>query len=127
MLKAAYCKVLCEILLKLFVKVRLGHDTIMEKYEGPLEGPQKPLDRWLEEVANTVWGGYCQLQIPWKPALAALSIRGTVTGHRLGALEVGGGYLTPFQRIPAPRTSVFTLSFLNRPACERRRGPCFGP
>ena len=34
------------------------------------------------------WGGYCRLQMPWKPALA---VRGTVSGHMLGALEGGGG------------------------------------
>ena len=60
---------------------------------GALEGkgPQRPqrrrLDRRLEEVAKAVRGGYCRLQMPLRLALA---VKGTVAGHRLGALE--GGY-----------------------------------
>ena len=45
------------------------------------------LGRRLEEVAQVVGGGYW-LQTPLKPALA---VRGTLAGHRLGALERGGG------------------------------------
>ena len=56
--------------------------------KGPQRRPQKRLDRRLEEVAKAVRGGYCRLQMPLKPALA---VRGTVPGHRLGALERGGG------------------------------------
>ena len=57
-------------------------------FEG--QGPQRRLDRRLEEVAKAVGGGYCRLQTPLSLALAA---RGTVAGHRLGALEGrrGGG------------------------------------
>ena len=44
------------------------------------------------------WGGYCRLPVPLK---LALSVRGTVAGHRLGALG-GGGRLPLFQCIPAP-------------------------
>ena len=33
-------------------------------------------------------GGYCRLQMPLR---LALGVRGTVAGHRLGALEGGGG------------------------------------
>ena len=60
--------------------------------KGPQRRPQKPLDRRLEEVAKAVGGGYCRLQMPLR---LALGIRGTVAGHRLGALEEGGGYLPP--------------------------------
>ena len=52
---------------------------------------QRRLGRQLEEVAKAVGGGYCQLQMPLK---LALGVRGTVAGHRLGALEGGGG-VTP--------------------------------
>ena len=53
---------------------------------------------WLEEVSKAVRSGYCQLQMPLRLALA---VRGTVAGHRLGALK-GGRYLTPFQCTPPP-------------------------
>ena len=45
----------------------------------------------VEGVAKAVGGGYCRLQMPWRPALG---VRGTVAGHRLGALE-GGGRVPP--------------------------------
>ena len=41
-------------------------------------------------------GGYCRLQTPLRPALG---VRGTVAGHRLGALE-GMGYPPPFPMHP---------------------------
>ena len=64
----------------------------------PQRRPQRRLDRRLEEVAKAVGGGYCRLQMPLK---LALGVRETVAGHRLGALEGGGGYLPPsFQCIP---------------------------
>ena len=44
----------------------------------------------MEEVAKAVGGGYCRLQMPLR---LALGVRETVAGHRLGALEGGGGYL----------------------------------
>ena len=56
--------------------------------QGPHGRPQKRLDRWLKEVAEAVGGGYCWLQMPLTLALA---VRGIVAGHRLGALEEGGG------------------------------------
>ena len=56
--------------------------------KAPRRQPQKRLDRRLEEVAQAVRGGYCRLQMPLKPARA---VRGTVAGHRLGALGGGGG------------------------------------
>ena len=58
----------------------------------PQRGPQRRLDRRLEAVAKAVGGGYCRLQMPLKPALA---VRGTVAGHKLGALEEGGGTSRP--------------------------------
>ena len=45
---------------------------------------QEPLDGRLEEVAEAVGGGYCRLQTPLR---LAIGVRGTVAGHRLGALE----------------------------------------
>ena len=57
--------------------------------EGPQRRPQEQLGRRMEGVAKAVGGGYCRLQMPLTLALA---VRGTVAGHRLGALEGGGGY-----------------------------------
>ena len=57
---------------------------------GPQRRPQKWLDGRLEEVAKAVGGGYCRLRMPLRLAFA---VRGTVAGHRLGALERGGGPL----------------------------------
>ena len=51
--------------------------------KGPHRRPQRRLDRRLEEVAKAVGSGYCRLQMLLKLALA---VRGTVAGHRLGAL-----------------------------------------
>ena len=34
------------------------------------------------------------------PLKLALGVRGTAAGHRLGAVEGGGDYLSPFQCIP---------------------------
>ena len=44
-------------------------------------------------------GGYCRLQMPLN---LALGVRETMAWHRLGGLEGWGGYLPPFQCIPAP-------------------------
>ena len=66
----------------------MGRDAL--EGNGPLSRPQGRLDRRLEEVAEAVGGGYCQLQTPLKLALA---VRETVAGHRLGAPERGGGGL----------------------------------
>ena len=68
-----------------------------------LAEPKPPrLGRRLEEDPEAFGGGYCRLQMPLKPALV---VRETVAGHRLGALEFGGGgggwYLPAFQCIPA--------------------------
>ena len=67
-----------------------GRDAL--EGEGHQRRPQRRLDRRLEEVAKAVGGGYCRLQMPLK---LALGVRGTVAGHRLGALE-RGGCLPPF-------------------------------
>ena len=54
--------------------------------------PQPPPPPPQLLTAKAVAGGYCRLQMP----------RGTGAGHRLGALQRGGGYLAaPFQCIPA--------------------------
>ena len=58
--------------------------------------------RRLEEVAKAVGGGYCRLQMPLKLAFA---VRGTVAGHRLGALEEGGWAPPPLPMHPCPRPS----------------------
>ena len=50
----------------------------------PRRRPRRRLGRRLEEVAEAVGGGYCRLQMPLRPAL---SVRETVAGRRLGALE----------------------------------------
>ena len=50
------------------------------------KGPQRRLDRRLEEVAQAVGGGYCRLRMP-----LALGVRGTVAGHGLA----GGADLPP--------------------------------
>ena len=60
--------------------------------KAPQRKPQKLLDKRLEEVAKAVAGGYCLLQMPLK---LALGVRGTVAGHRLGALEGWGGDTSP--------------------------------
>ena len=71
-----------------------ARDTLEGKV--PRRQSQKRLGRRLEEVAKAVGGGYCRLQMPLRPALG---VRGTVAGHRLGALEGGrlaqglGGWL----------------------------------
>ena len=61
------------------------------------EGPQRRPQRRLEEVAKSVGGGYCRLQMPLR---LALGVRGTAAGHRLGALE--GGVPHPLPMHPWP-------------------------
>ena len=67
------------------------------EWKGPQGWPQKPLGRRLEEVAKAVGGGYCRLQMPLSLAYA---VRETVAGHRLGALEEGGGVPPPLPMHP---------------------------
>ena len=79
--------------------VGVGRDALEGK--GPQRRPRRWLDRGSEEVAKAVGGGYCRLQMLLKPALG---VRETVAGHRLGALEGGGGTSPPFQCIPGRGT-----------------------
>ena len=74
--------------------------------KGPQRRPQRWLDWRLEEVAKAVGGGYCQLQMPLKLALA---IRETVDGRRLGALEGEGG--GGFQCIPGVHVATIKKRF----------------
>ena len=67
-----------------------GRDALKRK--GPQRRPQQRLGSRLEEVAKAVGGGYCRLQMPLK---LALGVRGTVAGHRPGALEGGGATSVP--------------------------------
>ena len=60
--------------------------------KGPRRRPQRRVGRRLEEVAKAVGGGYCRLQMPLK---LALGVGEAAAGHRLGAVEVGGGGLPP--------------------------------
>ena len=74
-----------------------------EALEGkaPQRQPRRRVGRRLEGVAQAVGGGYCRLQMPLKPALG---VRGTVAGHRPGALEGGGrGGAPPLPAHPCPR------------------------
>ena len=56
-------------------------------WSGGRGSPPSNMDSW--EVAKAVWGGYCRLQMPLRLAL------GVWAGHRLGALEGGGGGSPP--------------------------------
>ena len=67
--------------------------------DGPQRRPQKRLDRRLEEVAKAVGGGYCRLQMPLS---LAFGVTETAAGHRLGALEGGGGTCPPPSNTPLP-------------------------
>ena len=67
---------------------RGGGGGSSEPEAAPRRRPQRRLGRRLEEVAKAVGGGYCRLRMP---LMLALGVRGTVAGHRLGALEGGGG------------------------------------
>ena len=84
-----------------------GRDALEGK--GPWRQPRERSDRWLEEVAEAVGGGYCRLQMPLKLAPA---VRETVAGHRLGALDGGG---TP----PSPSCNT---SLQISAGCSARRG-----
>ena len=65
--------------------------------KGPQRVPQKRFDGRLEEVAKAVWAGYCRLQMPLR---LPLGVRETVAGHRLGALDGGGGVAPPIPMHP---------------------------
>ena len=80
--------------------------------KGPRRRPPRRLGRRLEEVAKAAAGGYCRLQMPVK---LALGVRGTVAGHRLGALE--GVPPPPFPMHPLACSFLVCLSanfFLSR-------------
>ena len=63
-----------------------GRDAL--KGKGPQRRVQRRLDKWLEEVAKAVGGGYCRLQMPLR---LAFGVRGTVAGHRVWGGCPGGG------------------------------------
>ena len=79
-----------------------GRDAFEGK--GPQRRPQKPLD-------GRVGGGYCRLQMRLSLALA---IRETVAGHRVGALDGGGGVYQHAER------------WSNWASCKRKRGETWG-
>ena len=85
------------------------------EWTAPPRPPRRRPDRRLEEVAKAVGGGYRRLQTPLK---LALSVRGTVAGHRLGARERGGGGTPP----PPP---AFQCIFARPHKCVP--APCLGP
>ena len=76
--------------------------------DGAQRRPQRRLDRRLKEVAKAFGGGYFRLQMR---LTLALTVRGTVAEHNLGALEgyppasLGGwGSRTETAPPPTPRT-----------------------
>ena len=94
--------------------------------EGASEAAQEPLDRRLAEVAKAVGGGYRRLQISLSLALA---VRGTVAGHRLGALAGGwgGGGARPLRMHPfggggAKRTGSRALDGPHTVTAQRLKG-----
>ena len=84
--------------------VERGRDALEGK--GLQRRPQRRSDRRSEEVAKAVGGGYCRLRMP----LQLVAVRGTVAGHRLGALDWGGGGL--------PRSNASLGAGV--PSCPRR-------
>ena len=73
-----------------------GRDVLEGK--GPQRRPRRRFDGGLEKVAKAVGGGYCQLQMPLKRALA---VRGTVAwvacatrGPSTGIPESPSGWAT---------------------------------
>ena len=61
--------------------------------EGTSEGALEAVRQAVGAGCAAVGGGYCRLRLPLE---LALGVRETVAGHRLGALEKGGGgYLHP--------------------------------
>ena len=90
--------------------------------KGPQRRPQKRLDRRLAAVVRAVRGGYCRLQMPLR---LALGVRGTVAGHRLGALEGGGGGFQCFAGQGSEKCSQTPGKWWRQPPRkrERMRGP----
>ena len=83
-------------------KGALSAGTPRDAFEGkgPQRRPQMRLDRRLEEVVKAVGGGYCRLQMPLKRAHLASGRQWLGIG-RAPWRGGGGGYLPPFQCIPA--------------------------
>ena len=52
--------------------------------EGASEAAPEAMRQAVEGGCQSGWGGYCRLQMPLR---LALGVRGTVAGHRLGALD----------------------------------------
>ena len=94
------------------MKVR---DAVQGK--GPQRRLQQRLDKRLERVAEAVGGGHCRLQMPLR---LALGVRGTVAGHRLGALEGGEGVHPPLSN--ASLLKVLWGQLLGRHACGQPHG-----
>ena len=86
--------------------------------KGPQKRPQQRLGRRFEEVAKAVRGDYCRLQVPLK---LAPGVTGTMGGHRLDALEGGGGYpsYVTFRLVVVPLRGAGQSRFLGRPCCHR--------
>ena len=112
--------------LKAFIK-EVTRAGVHQKGRDLRGGAQQRLGRRLEEVAEAVGGGYCRLQMPLRPALG---VRGTVAGHRLGALGGGGGGTCPpvTQGVPAPPSHRGYLPppFQCIPRSRRRSGSSRG-
>ena len=89
----------------------LVHPEARDALEG--KGPQRRLGRRLEEVAKAVGGGYCWLQMPWRPALG---VGETVAGPRLGALEGGGGTFPP-SNASLPEAVALSAGVYSGPGC----------
>ena len=66
-------------------------------------------------LSKRLGGGYCRLQMPLKPALG---VRGTVAGHRVGALDGGRGYLPPSSNalLPPPFYGCWPFEHIPRDA-----------
>ena len=60
-------------------------------------GPRGGSTGGWRRLPKRLGGGYCRLHMPLR---LALGVRGTVAGHRLGALEGGGGASPLFQCTP---------------------------
>ena len=88
--------------------------------EGPRRRPQKRLGRRLEEVAKAVGGGYCRLQMPLKPALAA---RETVAGLRLGALGGRAGVPPLWAWVRMQHHAVVVVVWVDGPTDQPNPSP----
>ena len=78
------------------------------RMEGTSEAAPETVRQALGGGCQSGWGGCCRLQMPLS---LVLGVRGTVAGHRLGALEGGGVARSPRKHQCAPA--------LSRKACGR--------